>query len=134
MTPKTNHGRGVKMQCFQNVFELKHLFAQKRQLQLYFDIYEPYGNYPNPINIHKNKKEKQNTKENLQIPREEINRKRKEQRTVKATKNNLKMAMSIYLSIITLNVNRLNNRKTSEAEWPKSQTHLYAVYKSLTSD
>ena len=46
------------------------------------------------------------------------------------------MAISIYLSIITLNVNELNAPK--DTGWPiglkKTKTRLYAAYKRLTSE
>lgn len=46
-----------------------------------------------------------------------------------------KMAISPYLSVITLNVVGLNFPiKDRVAEWKKIKTHLYPVYKTFTSD
>ena len=44
----------------------------------------------------------------------------------------LKMAIEMYISIITLNVNGLNppTKRHTLAEW----IHIYAVYKKPTSD
>ena len=45
------------------------------------------------------------------------------------------MAIGTYISIITLNVNGLNNPK--DTDWLnvyKNKTHTYAVYKRSTSD
>ena len=54
------------------------------------------------------KESKHNPKERHQTTIEESKRRRKEQRgTTKQPKNN-KMAISTYLSIITLNVNEIN--------------------------
>ena len=47
------------------------------------------------------------------------------------------MAIGTYISIITLNVNRLNasSKRYRLAEWiQKQDPHIYAVYKKLTSD
>ena len=46
------------------------------------------------------------------------------------------MAISTYLSIITLNVNGLNApiKRHKVADWKKNRTHLYAAYKRLTSE
>ena len=43
------------------------------------------------------------------------------------------MAVSIHLSIITLNENELNDsiRKYKVAEWIKNKTHLYTAYRRL---
>ena len=77
------------------------------------------------------------TKENHQTTREETKRRKK---TEKNYKNNLKtsnkMALSTYLSIITLNVNGLNApiKRHSMADWiKKNNIHLYAVFKWLIS-
>ena len=46
------------------------------------------------------------------------------------------MAVSTYLPIITLNVNRLM-LQSKDTEWLnglKNKTHIYATYKRLTSD
>ena len=46
-----------------------------------------------------------------------------------------KMAIGTYLSIITLNVNGLNEPK--DTDWLngyKNKTHIYAIYKKPTSD
>ena len=47
-----------------------------------------------------------------------------------------KMAIGTYISIITLNVNRLNatTKRHRLAEWIQKQDHIYAVYKKPTSD
>ena len=48
-----------------------------------------------------------------------------------------KMAIGTYISIITLNVNRLNaaTKRHRLAEWiKKNKTHIYDVYKIPTSD
>ena len=44
-----------------------------------------------------------------------------------------KMAISTYLSIITLNINGLNYpiKRQRMAEWMEIKTHLYAAYKVL---
>ena len=47
------------------------------------------------------------------------------------------MALGTYISIITLNVNRLNTptKRHRLAEWThKKKTHIYSVYKKPTSD
>ena len=46
------------------------------------------------------------------------------------------MAISKYLSIITLNVNGLNApiKRQRVADWIKNKTHLYATFKRLTSE
>ena len=47
------------------------------------------------------------------------------------------MVIGTYISIITLNVNGLNapTKRHKLAEWiKKTKTHIYAVYKRLTSD
>ena len=46
------------------------------------------------------------------------------------------MAVSIYLSIATLNVNGLNApiKRHRVADWIKNKTHIYAAYKRHTSD
>ena len=46
------------------------------------------------------------------------------------------MAIGTYISIITLNVNGLNV-PTKDTDWLngyKNKTHIYAIYKKLTSD
>ena len=46
------------------------------------------------------------------------------------------MAIGMYISIITLNVNGLN-APTKDTHWLngyKNKTHIYAVYKKCTSD
>ena len=47
-----------------------------------------------------------------------------------------KMVTGTYISIITLNVNRLNapTKRHRLAEWIPKKTHIYAVYKKPTSD
>ena len=47
-----------------------------------------------------------------------------------------KMVIETYISIITLNVNRLNapTKRHRLDEWIKKKTHIYAVYKRPTSD
>ena len=47
-----------------------------------------------------------------------------------------KMAIGTYISIITLNVNRLNapTKRHRLAEGYKNKNHIYAVYKKPTSD
>ena len=58
-----------------------------------------------------------------------------EKRSIKSTPNNQKIAIETYISVITLNVNGLNaptkRRRLAEN---KNKTHIYAVYKKLTSD
>ena len=55
-------------------------------------------------------------------------------------KNNQKtgnrMAISSYLSIITLNVNRLNSpiKRHKVTDWIKNKTLLYIAHKRLTSE
>ena len=46
------------------------------------------------------------------------------------------MTIGTYISIITLNVNRLNDppKRPRLTEWYKKKTHIYAVYKKPTSD
>ena len=47
------------------------------------------------------------------------------------------MAIRIYLSIITLNINELNApiKRYRVGKWmTKNKTHLYAAYKRLTSE
>ena len=47
------------------------------------------------------------------------------------------MAIGTYISIVTLNVNRLNalTKRHRLAEWiQKKKRHIYAVYKKPTSD
>ena len=47
------------------------------------------------------------------------------------------MSIGTYISIIALNVNRLNapTKRGKLAEWiKKNKTHIYAVYKKPTSD
>ena len=46
------------------------------------------------------------------------------------------MAIRIFISIITLNVNGLNapNKRHRLAEWIQNKTHVFAVYKRPTSD
>ena len=47
-----------------------------------------------------------------------------------------KMAIGIYISIITLNVNGLNapTKRHRLAGWIQNKTHIYVVYKKSTSD
>ena len=46
-----------------------------------------------------------------------------------------KIVVSLYLSIITLNVNELNaNIRCRLADWIKNKTHIYVAYKRLISD
>ena len=46
------------------------------------------------------------------------------------------MEIGTHVSIITLNVNRLNTQTNRHrlAEWIQNKTHIYAVYKKPTSD
>ena len=46
------------------------------------------------------------------------------------------MEIGTHVSIITLNVNRLNTptKRHRLAEWIQNKTHIYAVYKKPTSD
>ena len=46
------------------------------------------------------------------------------------------MAIGTYISIIILNVNRLNTptKRHRLAEWTQKKTHIYSVYKKPTSD
>ena len=48
---------------------------------------------------------------------------------------NNKMAITMYLSIITLNESRLNDpiKRHTVAEWKENKPHIYAGYKRLTS-
>lgn len=60
---------------------------------------------------------------------------RKKNRITKSHKKINKMAISPYLSVITLNVVGLNFPiKDRVAEWKKIKTYLYPVYKTFTSD
>ena len=47
-----------------------------------------------------------------------------------------KMVIGTYISITTLNVNGLNapTKRHRLAEWTHKKTHIYAVYKTPTSD
>ena len=60
----------------------------------------------------------------------------KEEETKKTTKKTQttinKMAISTYLSIITLNVNVLNAPIKRQSHLIKNKTHLYTAYKKLT--
>ena len=60
----------------------------------------------------------------------------KTEKTMKKNFKNSKMAMSTYLSIITLNINRVNSPIKSHevAEWviKKKKTYLYATCIKLT--
>ena len=46
------------------------------------------------------------------------------------------MTLNSYLSIVTLNVNGLNDpiKRRRVSDWKKSKTHLFAVYKRLILD
>ena len=47
------------------------------------------------------------------------------------------MAIGTYISIITLNVNRLNAPTKKTTDWLngyKKKTHIYAIYKKPTTD
>ena len=46
------------------------------------------------------------------------------------------MAISRYISVISLNANGLNAsiKRHQVAEWIQNKTHIYAAYKRLTSD
>ena len=46
------------------------------------------------------------------------------------------MAIGTYILVITLNVSGLNapTKRHRLAEWIQNKTHIYAVYKKLTSD
>ena len=46
------------------------------------------------------------------------------------------MTLNSYLSIVTLNVNGLNDpiKRHRVSDWIKSKTHLFAVYKRLILD
>ena len=61
---------------------------------------------------------------------------REEKRSTKSTPTIKKMAIGTYMSIITLNVNGLNDptKRHRLAEWIHKQIHIYAVYKKPTSD
>ena len=76
------------------------------------------------------KEHKKNTKENPQITRGESKRRRKKQRrnTKKKKKQNIsnKMAISIYLSIITLYINGPVKRHRV-ADWVKKKSHQCAA-------
>ena len=58
----------------------------------------------------------------------------KKQRTTKIIRKKIKIAISTYLSIITLNVKRLNVPiKTHRvAGWNFKKIHIHVVYKRLT--
>ena len=79
-------------------------------------------------------------KENYQTTREETKKRRKDQiRTIEHQKTILKkIALSTYLSIITLNVNKLNTalKRHMVVEWikKKNKAHIYAACRRLTSD
>ena len=46
------------------------------------------------------------------------------------------MTLNSYLSIVTLNVNGLNDpiKRRRVSDWIKNKTHLFAVYKRLILD
>ena len=46
------------------------------------------------------------------------------------------MTIGTYISIITLNVNRLNapTKRYRLTEWIQNQTHIYSAYRRPTSD
>ena len=73
----------------------------------------------------KRKKPTPNTKENYQTTREETKKRRKDQiRTIEHQKTIFfKIALSTYLSIITLNVNKLNTalKRHMVVEWIKKK-------------
>ena len=60
---------------------------------------------------------------------------REEKRSTKSTPNNeKKMAIGIYISIITLNGLNAPTKRHRLTEWIQNKTHRYAVYKKPTSD
>ena len=84
------------------------------------------ANQKSTTNIHtkKKKKSKANTKDSHQIIREENKRGREEEKTYKNKYKTInKMAIRIYISIITLSVNRLNVPIKSHrlAKWIQKQ-------------
>ena len=71
----------------------------------------------------------------MDLHNQEIKEKRKIYRNKPQTIK--KMAIGTDISIITLNVNRLNTptKRHRLAEWThKKKTHIYSVYKKPTSD
>ena len=94
-------------------------------------------NQKSTIDTHTKKryKHKHSTKDSHQVTRERNKRRRKKQKRTPKTIN--KMAISIYLSVITLNVNRLNVpiKRHRVAEWiQKQDPYIYAAYRRFTSD
>ena len=95
------------------------------------------ANRKSTIDTHtkKKKESKHNSKVSHQITREQ---KRKGQKNTYKNKSKTinKMAIRTYMSIITLNVNGLND-PTKDKDWLngyKNKTHIYVVYKRSTSD
>ena len=69
----------------------------------------------------------------MDLNSQEIQQKKK--KSTKSTPNNQKIAIGTYISVITLNVNGLNApTKRHRLAENKNKTHIYAVYKKLTSD
>ena len=85
---------------------------------------------------HTHKKQlKHNTKNGHQT--QENKRGREEKNTYKTQPKTIKkMALGIYISMITLNVNELNapTKRHRLADWIQKQTHIYVVYKRPTLD
>ena len=78
---------------------------------------------------------KYNTKDSHQITREQ--KKKGEQKAYKNKPKTIsRMAIEIYMPIITLNVNGLNapTKRHRLAKWKKSKTCIFAACKGLTSD
>lgn len=77
------------------------------------------------------KEDKHTTKENYQTKGKKL---KEEKKYKNSQKTGNKMAISAYLSIVTLNVNRLNApiKRHKVTDWiKKNKTHLNAAYKRL---
>ena len=90
------------------------------------------------IDIHtkKKKESKHNTKDSNQITKEENKRRKGKKKTYKNKSKTInKMAISTYISIITLNVNGLN-APPKDTHWLngyQNKTCIFAAYKLPTS-
>ena len=106
--------------CRQILYQLNHKGSNSKQYCLYIDWYIKTSRFWSTITAHtkKRKESKHNTKLSHQITKEQ---KRKGRKNTYENKSRTisKMAIITYISIITLNVNRLNhpNKRERLAEW-----------------
>ena len=110
--------------CRQILYQLSHKGSNSKRYCLYIDCYTKTSWFWSTIAAHKKRKRNPNTTLNLVIKSQESKREREEKKTYENKSRTInKMAVITYISIITLNVNRLNhpNKRERLAEWIQKQ-------------